>query len=192
MRGLAAAALVLACGDALPVVFVDAGLPEQSYPIEGPDAVFSCAPEWCPSVEWAVKRWNSATGWNASVGEHGIPVVFSDDPADPAWGDCGQSDLLTLDGIAVGAVLVTVMLERPRACGDLHRTLTHELGHILCGLSGGDECHRGQCVMGRYSEVGSCHVIDDDALDTVCQRWGCPARKPEAQRLGSVVYPPLP
>lgn len=193
MRGFAAALGLLACGgEPRP-----ADETPESYPIDGPDAAFSCAPEWCPAVEWAVNRWNRATGWNARVSDDGIPVVFSSDPDEPAWGQCGLTDVLVQDGDVIGGIRVTVMLDAPRACADLHRTLTHELGHILCARGGGpggkgDECHRGTCVMGKYSDLGACHVIDDDSLDVVCERWGCPARAREAKRFGSVVYPARP
>lgn len=178
-------AMTLAACGGLP----EASEPTESYPITGPDVTFSCSSEWCPTVQWAVERWNRATGWSAKVEKRGIPVVFTDDPADPAWGLCGGTDVLAYRGEdhVVGVERVVIPLyERPGTCWDLHRSLTHEMGHALCGRSN-QLCHRGTGVMSAFS--GNGNRIDDDSLDAVCERWGCSARTPEVRW---IVYPARP
>lgn len=173
------------------------GLPEEPlpepYPITGPDVAFSCADPWCPTVEWAVDRWNRATGWQATVSPGGIPVIFTNEPAESA-GLCGVTMALAYPGESelVAVDLVEIPLyERPGVCWDLHRTLTHELAHTLHGVRGEEGHDDDACVMATYATGGDCFRITDETLDLVCNRWGCPGRRPEGG-LGSVRYPPPP
>lgn len=188
---------VTACGGGPgePIATLDA---PEGYPITGPDAAFSCAPPWCAIVEWSVERWNRATGWHATVQFDGIPVVFTASPGEDLRGRCGAVRLGYRPGTNLAASVEgpvgVVLYERPGACWDLHRSVTHEIGHVLCARVDGD-CHSPEaCLMRSAAGVDSCPFINSSDLDLVCERWGCPSRNPEGgiTSRNPVTYPPLP
>ena len=171
---------------------------DEAYPITGPDVAFSCSEPWCDTVRWGVARINASTGWRSRVTtdpeEPAIPVIFpsSAEASADVLGKCGITQTWHPIGsarvLAVGGIEVPAW-DNPGACQDIHRTLTHELFHAACGLGGHAQCH-GECVT--FGDTIPCHRITDGDLDAVCQRWGCPARRPEPPRIGSVVYPARP
>jgi hypothetical protein len=147
--------------------------PWQRYPIDGPNVAFSCAPENEAALRWVVERWNTATGWNVSVGPEGVPLRL---PAVSPDGRCGEVNLLSRDEVVVSVETINVFLPPPDGCEDTIATLTHEVGHVICG-GDADACHSAGGVMGEFARRGA--VINQSTLDAVCARWGCPAPQPE-------------
>lgn len=175
MRVLLLVLLCLACGGLPPD---SAPWPQAGYPINGPDVVFSVGPENENAVRWGLSRWNTSTGWSASVAASGaagasVPVEFPQFSPD---GRCGETSITHRGKDVLLVHYVYIYLPAPDGCADTLSTLIHELGHALCGLDA-DNCHSVGGVQKPTHQRGS--VINQSTLDTVCARWGCPDPKPE-------------
>jgi hypothetical protein len=143
-------------GDVVPPSVHDAAPPELAPTCA---VRFSPVPELTGATNSAAFDWGAATGCDVTVGEGGIPVVFSDAIVDKAEVDHpgGWQD---------GRILVHTGQAR------LYHILLHEVGHALGGL----HVETDGALSG---QKGYRNVIDAASLASVCAVLACPLFAPE-------------
>lgn len=174
---LVLAALLAGCGDAY--------YSNTDYEVTLDAWSVSLSPdtEKVDTTRKVARMWSDATGWDIHIAEGGIPVhhvpvedlSFSDCVKDGVPSKCRRAGETSyqcpVTGCAERWKVEGIWLSAELSDKVALRTLLHEMGHALGGFT-----HTETGIMASKAQG---YTLDDDAIDSVCERILCISPQPE-------------